>query len=329
VGPVTDPSRPVGATSREVALTLGEAIVAMLPTESVHIESSAGLQMSVGGAELNFAVGIRRLGVRSRFLGVVGDDPPGRLVQRALAEEDVDASLVRVAPEPTALYLREWLSDGERRPYYYRRFSAGSTLDSSDCPKDLADCRWLHVTGITPALSSTCAEAVERVLTLANDQGIPVSFDPNYRPALWDVRTARAALEPIVSRCTVLLVGLDEIDCLLGTADPLEALERASALGVASAVVKLGAKGSLGRNGRGEVVHCPPVSARAIDPVGAGDAFDAGFIAGRLAGASLLESLELASYCGARVVERVGEHDGAPRNDELPAGLRALLDPSQ
>ncbi|MCU1495249.1 MAG: PfkB domain protein [Acidimicrobiaceae bacterium] len=321
---MTDPAgRPA---SRNVVLTLGEAIVAALPSEPVRIESSGELHLSVGGAELNFAVAIRRLGVASRFLGVVGDDPPGRLVQRALDEEDVDSSLLRVAPEPTALYLREWLSDGERRPYYYRRSSAGSTLSPSDCPEDLADCSWLHVSGITPALSSSCAEAVEAMLTLAKDRAIPVSFDPNYRAALWDVRTARAALEPMVSRCAVLLVGLEEIDFLLGTSDPVAALDRASALGVATTVVKLGADGSIGRSASGEVVHCPPVSARALDPVGAGDAFDAGFVAARLAGASLLGSLGLASFCGARVVERVGEHDGAPHRDELPPELRMLLD---
>ncbi|MCU1494468.1 MAG: PfkB domain protein [Acidimicrobiaceae bacterium] len=309
----------------KVALTLGEAIVAALPSAPVRIESSAELHLSVGGAELNFAVAIRRLGVASRFLGVVGDDPPGRLVQRALDEEDVDSSLLRVAPDPTALYLREWLSDGERRPYYYRRSSAGSTLARSDCPESLADCGWLHVSGITPALSATCGEAVDQMLTLAEDRGIPVSFDPNYRPALWDARTAHATLEPMVSRCAVLLIGLEEIGFLLGTSDPVAALDRASALGVATTVVKLGADGSLARGARGEVVHCPPVSARAVDPVGAGDAFDAGFVAARIAGASLLGSLGVASFCGARVVERVGEHDGAPFADELPPALRAFL----
>lgn len=302
-------------------VTLGEPLVAAMPAEAVPLEQSPQLQLFAGGAEVNFAVGMRRLGIEACLVGNVGDDPPGRLVQQRLAAEGIDISHVGVRPEQTALYLREWLPDGQRRPYYYRAGSAGARFSPADWPADLADVAWLHLTGITPALSESCRQAALAALSWALERKIPVSFDPNYRPRLWDIDTARRALRPFITACSVLLIGLEEADLLLGCTSVADAASVAAGLGPDVVVVKQGDAGaSAWRNGR--LWHQPAFAAQAVDPVGAGDAFDAGCVAVLLDGGSLDEALALGAYCGARVAETPGEHAGFPSRESIPPPLR-------
>jgi 2-dehydro-3-deoxygluconokinase len=302
-------------------VTLGEPLAAAMPAEALPLERSPMLQLFAGGAEVNFAVGMRRLGFDTCLIGKVGDDPPGRLIQRALAAEGIDISHVGVGPEQTALYLREWLPDGQRRVYYYRAGSAGARFTAADWPTDLADVAWLHLTGITPALSESCRQAALAALNWALERKIPVSFDPNYRPRLWDIDTARRDLRPFMTACSVLLIGLEEADLLLGCTSVTDAAAAAAALGPDVVVVKKGAAGaSAWRDGR--VWHQPAFATDAADPVGAGDAFDAGCVAALLHGGSLGEALALGAYCGARVAAVPGEHAGFPGRESIPPPLR-------
>lgn len=305
-------------------ITCGEALVVGLPTSPVTLDAGEPLRLYVGGAEANFAIGVRRLGLASRFVGRVGNDPLGSLVLATLEHEGVDVSAVYRAERNTGFYLREWLADGERRPFYYRAESAGSTFGPEDWPDDTEDVDWLHITGITPALSDPCRESVFKAVSWANERHIPVSFDPNYRRQLWARDEARAVLLPLVARCHVLLLGLDEGDLLFGSYDPEVIIQQATSAGAAVVVVKQGADGATAW-ANDELLSRPAVDAHSVDPVGAGDAFDAGFVSGLLGGSTLGEAVTLAAYCGAKVTERPGEHEGFPQLTEIatqfvPAG---------
>lgn len=305
-------------------VTIGEALVAALPIEAVTLDVAPALQLHVGGAEVNFAVGIRRLGFEASWIGRLGGDSLGRLVLRELEREGVDCSHVIFDSRQTGLYLREWLPDGVRRPYYYRQGSPGSGLSASDLDLAGLPIRWLHLTGITPALGEQPRFAVEAALGAAADLGVSVSFDANYRPALWSERAFRGFLLPLLPKIEVLLLGEEEAELLLGTRCPEIALDRATELGVRLPVVRLGERGAIARDEMGQyVVQSSP--AQALDPVGAGDAFSAGFIAGLLSRASISGCLRLGTYCGARTVEMVGEHEGIPRRHELAEELLDLL----
>lgn len=316
------PERPAREqTGGAGVVTFGEPLVAGLPGDPLPIEQSPALRLHAGGAELNFAIGVRRLGVPSTLVGHVGDDPPGRLIRQVLAAEGVDISRLTVRRRPTGLYLREWLPDHTRRPYYYRAGSAAASFGPADWPADLPGARWLHLTGVTPALSESCRDACTAALDWARSAGIPVSFDPNYRPALWDIGTARDALRPLIAGCDVLLIGLDEAGLLYGAHTVAEAATMAAALGPQVVVVKQGAAGaSAWRDG--QLLSEPALAAAATDPVGAGDAFDAGCMAALLAGRPLAHALALGAYCGAKVAEIPGEHAGFPRHADLPGPLR-------
>jgi 2-dehydro-3-deoxygluconokinase len=302
-------------------VTFGEPLIAGLPPDPLPLQQSPTLRLFVGGAEVNFAVGMRRLGFDTCLVGHVGDDPPGRLVRQVLEAEGIDLSHLGMRPLPTGLYLREWLPDGERRPYYYRSGTASACFTAGDWPQDIAGAGWLHLTGVTPALSESCREASLAALSWAKARDIPVSFDPNYRPRLWDIETARTALHPLITACNVLLVGLDEANLLFGSTAVSDAAAAASALGPGLVVIKQGAAGaSAWRNGR--LSHQPAQATVAADPVGAGDAFDAGCIAALMRGSSLTEALALGAYCGSRVAEMPGEHSGFPHRESIPQSLQ-------
>jgi 2-dehydro-3-deoxygluconokinase len=317
-------SYPADRGAAGTVVTFGEPLVAALPPAPLPLEQSPTLRLFVGGAEVNFAIGMRRLGFDTCLVGHVGDDPPGRFVQQVLNTEGIELSHLGVRPLPTGLYLREWLSDGERRPYYYRSGSASASFTAADWPQEIAGAAWLHLTGITPALSKSCLEATLAALSWAKARSIPVSFDPNYRPRLWGVETARTALRPLIAGCNVLLLGLDEANLLFGSSTVSDAAAAASALGPGLVVIKQGAAGaSAWRNGH--LSHQPALATVAADPVGAGDAFDAGCIAALMHGSPLAEALALGAYCGSRVAEVPGEHTGFPLRESIPQSLQRAV----
>lgn len=312
-------------------LTVGDALVALSPSAPVRIEDTDALALHAGGAEMNTAVGVRRLGVRSAWLGRVGDDPLGRRLRRTLDDEGVDASLVVTDPHaPTALYLREWLADGRRRPYYYRRGTAGARLRASDWPQPwpatLPPPSITHLTGITAALSADAGSVLATIVGQARALGASVSVDPNHRSELWpDAATARAALQALIDLADIVLLSEEDAELLTGTTDPERVCTAIGAARPTVTVLKLGARGAVGRSGS-ELVAVPAAPARAaIDPVGAGDAFNAGFLTAWLRGAGLSDALACGAWCGARAVEVLGEHTGYPRLDELPSELQSVL----
>jgi 2-dehydro-3-deoxygluconokinase len=312
---------------RGTVVTLGEALVSVVPTEAVPLSAAPLLTMHVGGAELNFAIGLRRLGMPTAWVGRVGDDPFGCMVVDTLEREGVDTRWVRADGDvPTGVYFREWLTDGRRRPYYYRAGSAATRLDQADVPSVAeADMSWLHVSGITPALGSAPRAAVAEAVARAAAAGVPVSFDPNYRPALWSPEDARAELLPLARAARVLLMSQQEAALLFGVPGAEAALARAHAEGIETAVVKLAADGAVASVRGGAPVHAPAAAVRsAPDPVGAGDGFDAGFVAALLAGADVQDALAVGIHVGARAVEQVGEHP-YPRAAELPPHLAAAV----
>lgn len=304
-------------------ITLGEALVAIVPTAAVALDRTAALDVHVGGAELNFAVGVRRLGLAAAWIGRVGADPFGELVVRRLEAEGVATRWVlRDDARRTGVYFREWLNDGARRPYYYRSGSAATALSPADWPDAQLDgASWLHLSGITAALGDAPRQLVHHAIDWARERGVPVSFDPNHRRALWTASEARVVLRDIAARCDVLATSLEEASLLFAAEAPEECLEQAHELGIATAVIKLGEQGAIGSNGGATVVSPASSTGEVVDPVGAGDGFDAGLVATLVAGGDLADALEVANYVGARAVEEVGEH-AYPTRDLLPAHLR-------
>ena len=221
---------------------------------------------------------------------------------------------------------------GAAQVTYLRAGSAGSRLRPEEVSAALAGrtlrgARWLHVTGITPALSDHARASVERAVELAAASGMTVSLDLNLRRRLWSDEDAAPVLRALATQARVVFASPDEAAAITG-ADVGDNATLATALlelGPDVAVIKLGAEGALAW-GRGEApVHRAAVPvAHVVDPVGAGDAFCAGFIAARLEGGDLTWAMEIGAICGAAAVAVVGDQAGLPDREELE---RLLTDP--
>ncbi|MFN8623651.1 MAG: sugar kinase [Chloroflexota bacterium] len=321
-------------------VTLGECLISLIAAERGPLAESGTFLRTVAGAEANLAVGLTRLGHRVAYLGRVGDDAFGTVIRRRLRGEGVDVTWLTTDPgAPTGVMVRELRDLGPMEVIYHRAGSAASQTTADDimaARPAFTGARWLHLTGITPALSASCAAAVGAAVDLAREAGATVSLDLNIRRRLWTETRARMALSTLAGRCDVVLGGHDEVALVAGLAptleagaavDPEAAADAILALGPGRVVVKLGAGGALERRrtdgGSVEGWRAPALPVHVVDPVGAGDAFSAGWIASVLEGADGPAALRAGNACGAAAVSTVGDLTGMPTRRELDAILRA------
>jgi len=294
--------------------TFGECMAVLYPPDPVTIDDAPLLKWDIGGAEANCAIALARLGVSVQFQTRIGNDPFGRKMVEILAGEGVDTSRVSIdATRPTGVFFREWLPDGVRRVFYYRAGSAASNMGPEDVLADaLQGAKAMHLTGITPALSERAHQACLHAIQLAKQAGVMITFDPNFRPRLWSAEAARVAMTPMAAASDIILMGHEDAAALFGPGDDEHYLQSALALGIGTVVLKRAERGALaihdGVRYEAEVV----TAERVIDPVGAGDGFDAGFIAARLRGKSMAEALHIGAIVGAGSVAHLGDYAGYP-----------------
>ena len=307
------------AEKRDV-ITAGETMVLGVPPRPGRLRHAGNLELKIGGAESNLAIALSRLGLSAGWAGYLGDDEPGQLVLDRIRAEGVDTSRVRrIEGRPTGLYLREQVG-ADVRVYYYRQGSAASTMqrDAFD-PAYLGGARFVHLTGITPALSEGCRAFVLWAAGEARASGALVSFDINYRSKLWGTQEAREFVEEILPEVYLLLAGDEEARALWGRDDEALVRELASK-GPQEVVLKTGSTGSLALVDD-EILGHPAFEVPEVDPVGAGDAFAAGYLAGHLWGLPAEERLRVANAMGALSVATLGDYEGLPDEDELWAFL--------
>jgi 2-dehydro-3-deoxygluconokinase len=299
-------------------LCLGESMIVLAPAAAEPLRGAVDLHMGVAGAESNVAVALARLGAHAAWCGKVGDDPLGGRVHDVLDEAGVDCAHVQTDPErPTGVYFKDPGPDGTR-VHYYRRGSAASTMGPGHLD-GVAAPRLLHLSGITPVLSDSCAALIDELLVGRALDPALVSFDVNYRPALWPVSEAGPALRRLADAADITFVGLDEAQTLWGadTADDVrELLPDAGVL-----VVKDGGNGVTAYEG-GKSYYSPAEPVDVVEPVGAGDAFAAGFLYGRLQDASLEASMRLGHRLAAGALQTVGDLAPPPP----PETVRAILE---
>ena len=305
-------------------LTFGEALVSL--RSAGPLTAGGALTPHLAGAEANVAIGLARLGHRAAFAGRVSDDELGAFLLRQLRAEGVDVTHVLRDPErPAGLMFLERRTADLTRVLYQRAGSAGSALGVDDLrPALAAGARVLHLTGITPALSDRAREAAAWAAETAARAGTLVCLDVNHRAKLWSRDDARAVLTPLAGHASVVVASADELD-LVGVAGADEETLAAGLLarGVSTVLVKLAGDGARAytAEGRRDAAALPVT---AVDTVGAGDAFTAGYLSGHLDGLDLAGRLRRAVTLGAFAVAGHGDWETLPRRDEL-----SLLDSRQ
>ncbi|MEV6303992.1 sugar kinase [Actinoplanes sp. NPDC051861] len=296
-------------------LTLGEAMGIFVADGIGTLESARGFTLGIAGAESNVAIGVARLGGDATWVGRIGQDAVGALIAARLRYFGVRA--IALADDAfTGLMIRYQRSGQFIHADYHRAGSAGSRLNPSDVPvSEIEAAGIVHVTGITPALSDTARAAVFHTVEAARAAGVTVSVDVNYRSKLWSRFDAAPVLRDLVTRADIVFAGPEEAEIFIDDPDPVRGL---AALGPTEVIVKDGARGCVAQiDGTLHAVPALPVTS--LDPVGAGDAFVAGYLADRLAGAGPEGRLRTAIAAGAFAVTVPGDCEGLPTRTDLAA----------
>lgn len=282
-------------------------------------------RLTGGGTAGNTASALARLGVPVEFCGSVGDDGFGRWLADELRAAGVGTrGLVVTREAATCQVIAMVEPDGERYLVVWPTDGGALTrLSPADLDDGLiAGASWLHTTGMC-LRRSPIATAVVAAMRSARAAGVPVSLDLNLRVELWGLPPgALAVVSEAVSLAAVVLgSGAEELVPLARAsgfeADGVEAAARALAGGARTVVARLGAAGALACDAAGEVVVAPGYPAGLRNPVGAGDAFNGGFIAARVAGLPLIDALRWGNAVGALKVGRPGGARDQPSRDEV------------
>ena len=285
-------------------------MLALAPPAGVSLRSAPSLLVDHAGAESNTCVGLARLGLQTAWVSRLGTDAAGDRILAAIRAEGVDTGWVeRDEQRPTGLMLK----DPDAGVRYYRRESAASAIGPALLERvPVSEARAVLVTGVT-ALIGADAQAAGLAL-LDRARGLRI-VDPNLRAGLWGSDRRAALVRPFVEHCDLLLCGASEIAEVLSTADvdDPEALARlASACGPREVVVRSAA--TIGALAEGAWWGLDIRRDTAVDPIGAGDAFNAGYVAVRLGGGTVDAALRAGARCGAAVTTAISDTEGFPRN---------------
>jgi 2-dehydro-3-deoxygluconokinase len=300
----------MAASASYDVVALGETMMALAPPPGEALLQASALLVDHAGAESNTCVGLARLGFRAAWVSRLGADAAGERVLRALQAEGIDTRFVRRDPErPTGLMLKEPRA-GVR---YYRQGSAASALEPEDlAPVPVAAARAVLVTGVTALIGRGPHAAALALLGAA--RGLRV-VDPNLRRGLWGSERRAELVRDLVAHCDLLLGGREELAEVVGAdtgGDDRALARRAAALGPMEVVVRGGERLAAWTGADEWVEIDDPRGRGAVDPVGAGDAFNAGYLAVRLRGGSVAAALRAGASCGAAVVGRLGDTAGFP-----------------
>lgn len=264
-------------------------------------------QIFGGGSAANTAAALARLGVACRFVGTVGDDSYGRFAVENLAQAGVDTSTVESTGDaPTVMVIVVVPPDGERLIYVWPPMGgAHAELSIETAKSSVRDAEWLHVSGLCLRVSPARA-ALLAAMEEARMAGIPVSFDLNLRLENWGWDDGfRAVVEQAVERSDVIMGSAgDEITPLAGIDDPVAAAT-ALADGDRLVIARLGPDGAVACSGDRTVAQ-PGFLVDVVDTVGAGDAFNAGFIAARHRGADVASAILWGNAVAALAIEQPG-----------------------
>ncbi|MBB2947305.1 2-dehydro-3-deoxygluconokinase [Actinoplanes lutulentus] len=297
-------------------VTLGEAMLVVRGCVPGRLGPGSPAVLSFAGAEATVAIGASRLGHTATWIGRLGADTGGDLVLEGLRGAGVDITAVtRDQARATGLLMRHQRTTDRVVVDYYRDGLAGSRLTPEQLPDGVIEsARILHVTGITPALSASAADAVHEAILRARSAGVTVSFDVNYRSRLWSPERAGPQLRALAEKADLIFAGVDEAALITGVRDDLGSALRK--LGPGEAVIKNGAAGAtvVTADAMFETAAVPVTQA---DPIGAGDAFVAGYLSGVLDGLDPRARLHQAAVCGAFAASTVGDWEGLATRAEL------------
>ena len=311
-------------------LTIGEPMGLFVAQEAKPLKDVQHFTRLVCGAEVNFSIGLSRLGHTVSYVSRVGSDPIGQHIRDFLKENGIEDSYVQIDREHlTGMQFKEMAPEGtDPLVVNYRRHTAFSHF----APEDLRGIDWqgvkhVHVTGIPAALSDSCCASVEALMDAAHAHEATVSFDPNLRPALWPSHKVMVrTLNRLAAKADLILPGLGEGKILTGLEKPEQIADFYLARGAKAVVIKLGgSKGAYGKEREGKEFIAPSFRVEhVVDTVGAGDGFAVGTVSALLEGRTLEEAALRGAAIGALAIMSAGDNEGLPNRTELQHFMEAV-----
>jgi len=315
-------------------VTLGELLVDFVASQPGPLARAPGFVKADGGAPANVAVGASRLGLRSGFIGKVGDDAFGRSLSATLKGQGVDTAHLKFSSTGrTALAFVSLREDGERDFLFYWERSADQLLEPADIDRGYLLSGKIFHFGSISLINSPSNEATLHALQIAKDNGLFISCDPNIRPSLWpDMVRARKKILGVLGYADLVKLSGEDLESLTGQRSVPQGvwLLRKATDGVV--VVTLGAQGCYYDWGqhRGYV---PGYEVEAVDTTGAGDGFMAALLLAaarvlrtrvafrELSPVDIQNALLYANAVGALTTTRKGGIPALPTAEEVDAFL--------
>ena len=301
-------------------ITIGEPMALLVADHEGPLEDIEHFTKYVAGAEVNFSIGMTRLGHSVTYITKLGQDPFGKYINKFLQQQSIKTPYVKFDDSNrTGMQLKAKVSVGDPEVFNFRKGSAASHLNLPD----VEDIEWenikhLHLTGIPPALSATCRSVTYKLIQTAKENGVSISFDPNLRLQLWeDKKEMVQIINELASQSDIVLPGVNEGLLLMGSDDENAIADFYLNKGVSTVIVKLGEKGAFVKTKEDSFIVPGFKVEKVVDTVGAGDGFAVGVISGLLEGLSLKDAVRRGNAVGALAVMSPGDNDGLPTPDQL------------
>lgn len=307
-------------------IALGEPILEMNAVDEGDLGASGVFKAGFGGDTSNFSVAAARAGGNVGYLTRLGADAFGDAYIELWKREGIDASFVeRDRTANTGMYFITRRA-GKHAFTYFRAGSAASRMTPEFLPRDyIAGAKLLHVSGITQGISTSACDAAFAAMDMAREAGVPVSYDPNLRLALWPLARARAAIHEAISNADMVFPSLEDARDLTGLDAAEDIVRYYMAMGPKLVALKLGPDGALlGRDG--ELTRFTAFKVDAIDCSGAGDAFSGTFAANFVAGRPEEECMRRALAAGALTTTGLGCVTPIPNRAKVEAFLASQVD---
>lgn len=301
-------------------ILVGEPMGLFIAKDEGPLDMVTEYSLAVAGAEFNMAIGLARLEHHVTYVTKLGDDPFGKLIVNVMGQNGISTDFVQYSNDhPTGFMLKNRVSKGDPEIFYFRRNSAASTLSIDDVNKiDFLNYKYLHITGILPALNTITRTATFHLIELARQNGLSITFDPNLRPQLWEDRSTMVqVINELSAKADILLPGEGEGEILCNSRDPEKISNFYLKLGAKAVITKIGSRGAfLATNSERFVVEGFKVE-KVVDTVGAGDGFAAGVVSALLENLSLEQAARRGNAVGAIQVSSRGDNDGLPNRSQL------------
>jgi len=272
------------------------------------------------GAPAIFIDALAKLGAKCGFIGCVGDDDFGKCITERLEADGVDSTYItKPKGYTTGVAFVAYFKDGSRKFIFHLRHAAAGQLNPDHIQEDyVSSAKFLHIMGSALSINDDCSSACYKAAELVKNGGGKISLDPNLRPELLGVDKIREICQPILELCDLVLPSGEEAQMLMGVESGEEACRRLIGRGIPIVALKEGERGSTIFTSS-ETFTVPSYKVNPIDPTGAGDCYDAGFVYGMLQGWNLKRTAAFANAMGALATTRKGPMEGTFSLDEVMA----------